>query len=37
MININVSVTNLAEFVSRNIINFYEGGPVAFVNDVKRK
>ena len=24
----------MAEFVSRNIINFYEGGPVAFVNKV---
>ena len=27
----------MAEFVSRNIINFYEGGPVAFVNKVERK
>ena len=27
----------MAEFVSRNIINFYEGGPVAFVNKVEKK
>ena len=27
----------MAEFVSRNIINFYEGGPVAYVNNVPKK
>ena len=27
----------MAEFVSRNIINFYEGGPVAFVNKVEKR
>ena len=27
----------MAEYVSRNIINFYEGGPVAYVNNVPKR